>query len=491
MTNTEKSFQCETDFLSAIEANFENAKGQQFRGSTWRMVHDDESDRLRALLAENRIYDREKLKSLPANRRIALFGFERRFLFGKRPTGVAVASVLSPLGHYASSDRGEAPPIGVGELTDHVRRLTRNARTMHLIGVCSPSGFTDEARNARLDTPQVTVVLIEPDGEGGWITNSTAENADPRVLKIFDPEGAKEKVGRVRRAVSERSADLLTGSLSASSLAEKMKLSEEVVRQGFRQASADDPELRVTEKDGEFLLFRGAAAQPQERKSMNVVDRIKQLFSSEGGEAEKINVLAERRAGLARRRDRIYEDIGQLEEKEAKLREEGKAAHASKAQVKERRVAAQLVQLRKDIGRQNTTAAMLNKQLNIINTDIHNLTLIQQGEMASLPSTEELTENAVKAEEMLETLSADADLIGSLETGIEETLTSNEELEVLKEFADDEADQVAESTPQPTAPEAPPAPTRAQAHEPIRPAAEEPPATDADTKSRRADAEPT
>jgi hypothetical protein len=47
---------------------------------------------------------------------------------------------------------------------------------------------------------------------------------------------------------------------------------------------------------------------------------------------------------------------------------------------------------------------MLNQQINIIATDIHNLTLIQQGESASLPTTDELTENAVKAEEMLETL---------------------------------------------------------------------------------------
>ncbi len=52
-----------------------------------------------------------------------------------------------------------------------------------------------------------------------------------------------------------------------------------------------------------------------------------------------------------------------------------------------RRLAAQLAQLRKDIGRQNSTAAMLNKQIDIISTDIHNLTLIQQGEMASLPDT--------------------------------------------------------------------------------------------------------
>jgi hypothetical protein len=54
--------------------------------------------------------------------------------------------------------------------------------------------------------------------------------------------------------------------------------------------------------------------------------------------------------------------------------------------------------------------------------------------MAKLPNTEELTENAVKAEEMLETLQADADMVSGLETGMAESMTSDEELAILAEF---------------------------------------------------------
>ncbi len=219
---------------------------------------------------------------------------------------------------------------------------------------------------------------------------------------------------------------------------------------------------------------------------MNVVDRIKQLFSSDGEEAEKINLLAERRAALAQRRDRIYGDIGKLEEREADFLAQGKTATSA---VPKRRLAAQLAQLRKDIARQNTTAAMLNKQIDIISTDIHNLTLIQQGDVAQLPDTEELTENAVRAEEMLETLKADADLVGSLETGIEESLTSDEELAILKEFdgavettAPPQKTASAESTAEPrVASTAPPEP---------EPVPEEPPPAGGES-TRRADAEPT
>ncbi len=431
LEDVRKALQHETEFLSGVGTNFEAAKGKYFRGKIWERSQDDEQDRLKELMATRHNYDRELLKTLPANRYVKLRGFERRLLLWKRATGVAIASVLSPLEHYASGASGQAPPIGLGALMDHVRRQVGEARVPHIIGVCSPTGFTDEARDSGLDMPNVSVVLIERDGCGGWTTSGTGGSVDPRLLKVFDPEGARDKVERVRRVIDEHSADLLTGGLSVSAVARKTGLSEGLCRQAFRQAADADPELRCAERGGEVLLFRGAAVQPQERQGMNVIDRIKQFFSGDPSDTEKVNLLAERRALLAQRRDRIYEDIAKIEKKEADLLEQGKA---TKSHVPRRRLAAQLAQLRKDITRQNTTAAMLNKQIDIISTDIHNLTLIQQGRQAELPDTVELTEHAVAAEEMLETLKADSELVGSLEMGIEETLASEEEMAILKEF---------------------------------------------------------
>ena len=472
-----KALQYESEFLSAVGTNLEGAKGTLLRGSTWQQSRHDEGDRLRVLMAESGNYDRQLLKSIPSNRRVVLHGSVRRLLFWKRRTGVAIASFLSPLAHYAQSSPGDAPPIGLGELSDHVHQLVAEQNVPHIIGVCSPTGFTDEARGASLSTGGVTVVLVEPNEQGGWRTTATGDDVDPRLLKIFDPEGAKQKVDRVRSTIEARSADLLTGGLSVSSVARECGLEEHVVRDGFRQVADADPELRATEQKGEFLLYRGAPVQRQEKHSMNVIDRIRQLFSGEGDNAEKINVLAERRASLAQRRDRIYEDIGKLENKEAGLLEQGKAA---KSQVPRRRLAAQMAQLRKDIARQNTTAAMLNKQINIISTDIHNLTLIQQGEAAQLPDTTALTEHAVAAEEMLETLAADADLVGQLETGMEQAMTSDEELAILREF--EEADQAA-AAPE-GAPPVPPEPAQRARPESVVP---EPPVADADADPFEAD----
>lgn len=438
------ALRCETDFLSAVEINLDAAKGRDLRGTIWQRAEHDEGDRLRALLAANRITDRNKLKELPANRRVSLHGFERRWLWGKKRTGVAIASVLSPLEHFAAKSDG-APPIGLGDLTAHVRALAGDHKVPHIIGVCSPTGFTDEARSARLEIPGVTVILAEPDRHGGWRVTGSGENVDPRLLRIFDPESAKQKVERVRRLVEERSAEMLTGGVSTSTIARAANLPEEVIRQGFELLAESDPELRVARHDGELIMYRGAAIPSgMEKKRMGVMDRILKVFSREGGEAEKINLLADRRAALTQRRDRIYDDIVKLEAREAELFEQGKTATSM---VPRRRIAAQLAQLRKDIARQNTTAAMLNQQINIISTDIHHLTLIQQGQMASLPETQELTEHAVAAEEMLESLNADAEMVSTLETGMDMKMASADEQAILKEFEAFDAEKPRSSAP--------------------------------------------
>ncbi len=451
-----EAFQHETEFLSGVEANFEAAKGSQFRGSVWQFSRHDDGDRLRAIMAEHRCYDRELLKSLPSNRRVTLRGFERSWLLWKRITGVAIASVLSPLEDYVSAEGGAAAPIGLGELVDHVRRIVGDSRVPHVVGVCSPTGFSAEVRQGRLELPNVTLVLVEPDGRGGWKVSGANEDIDPRVLRIFDPEGLKQKLERAEQVIEESGAELLTGSLSVSQVAQKSSLPHRVVRQAFERIARRDPELRLTKQDGEFLLYRGVSAPSSEKKSMNVIDRIKQLFSGEGNDADKVNELAQRRAALTQRRDRVVGDIAELEKKEDELLTAGKA---SKSAVSRRRMAAQLAQMRKDMRRQHTTLNMLNQQVNIISTDIHNLTLIQQGQIADLPSSEALTEHAVAAEEMLETLKGDAEMVQSLEADQTDLVTSDEELDILKEFEEVE-EATAATPPEPAAAQQVEEPTR-------------------------------
>ena len=216
----------------------------------------------------------------------------------------------------------------------------------------------------------------------------------------------------------------------------------------------------------------------RETSKMSIVDRIRRLFSGEGDEAQKIQAFAEQRAKMSERRDRLYAGIGQLERREQELLEEGRNKPSN---IVRRRLAAQIAQLRKDIQRQNTTANMLNQQVNIISTRIHNLTLIQQGQMVEMPSTEELTEEAVQAEELLEQIRGDADLVSTLETGMSEAMTSQEELDILQEFDQPVAAPKEKAAPEATPRSAEAAPPEAEWSPPAAaPETPEPAAPDAD-----------
>jgi hypothetical protein len=454
-----KALETESTYLAGAENNLAQARGRQFRGSIWQTTRLDEGLAVREELAKRGLFDRDLLARLPQNRRVVMRGYERRWWwFGKRQTGVAIASVLAPPGNYVAQESAEAPPppVGLSDLLEHVRRIAAAPDVPHVIGVCSPSGFTDEVKRSHLDLPNVTLVVVEPRADGGWAVTGLSETADEQICKLFDPDTTARKLERVRAEIETRSADLLTGGLSADAMGERLGLPAAIVAQAFRQATLADPELQVSASGGDVLLFRGAAASAMEDGVMSVVDRIRQLFGMAGNEAKKINILTERRAKLAQRRDRLYEDIAKLEQRERDLLEQGRQ---NKSEIVRRRVASQLAQHRRDMDRLNTTANMLNQQINVISTHIHNLTLIQQGQMAQLPEAEELTQDAVRAEEMLEQLKANVDLVGTLETSVGNVLVSQDELAIMKEF--EEADRAegpkAEKAPPDTAAAEPPA----------------------------------
>jgi hypothetical protein len=433
-----KARQAETEFLTGFEANVEQAKGSGLPGTFWQTTSFDESSRVHALVGKLGGGDRALMAEMPQNRRTVISGYERRWWGGKRRTGLAIASVLTPLEAYIRDDDAEAPPpIELDALARHVREIAIAEKVPQLIGVCSPSGFSPEALGARLELPGVTLVLVEPREDGGWTVHGSSGAESPgasgidAVGRLFDPEATSKKLARVVAEIERRSADLLGSGINVRDLAEALDVPTNTVLLGCERARRVDPELNVTRQGNDILLYRGAPVSTTKEAPMSMVDRIRQLFGVEGNEAKKVNALTENRLALSKRRDRIYEDIAKLEKKEHELVEEGKA---TKSTVTRKRIAAQVGQLRKEINRHSTSAAMLNQQINVISTHVHNLTLTQQGEMAKLPAAEELTEIAVQAEEMLETLKADADLVDTLDMGVADSLASDDELAILAEF---------------------------------------------------------
>jgi chromatin segregation and condensation protein Rec8/ScpA/Scc1 (kleisin family) len=138
---------------------------------------------------------------------------------------------------------------------------------------------------------------------------------------------------------------------------------------------------------------------------------VKSLFNRKGESEKKIAFLSERRTALSQQRDRAYEEMGTLEAQEVALKEQFKDAASA---ISKRRVTSQMLTLRKDLERRQQLISVLNQQVNVVSTHLHNLELVQQGQVASLPNTDEMTADAVKAEEVLAELEANSELAGSV-----------------------------------------------------------------------------
>src|SRR4029078_6784589 len=154
-------------------------------------------------------------------------------------------------------------------------------------------------------------------------------------------------------------------------------------------------------------------ASPGAGMSMPMIDKIRSLFARRGETEKKIAFLAERRAALGQSRDRAYEEIATIEQKDNDLKEQFKNASAD---LSKRRITSQLLQLRKDMERRQQCLTVLNQQINVVSTHLHNLELVQQGQTAKLPDSEEMATDAAAAEEMLATLQADNELADSVGT---------------------------------------------------------------------------
>jgi DNA repair exonuclease SbcCD ATPase subunit len=228
--------------------------------------------------------------------------------------------------------------------------------------------------------------------------------------------------------------------VASDKLAAQTRLPEQLVESELKSYARENPGLAAKRLDGRVVLFREAAAPSAPLRhaggfNMPFIDRLRTLFARKGEIEKKIAFLAERRAALSQQCDRSYQDMGVLEAKEAELRQQFKDAAADLAR---RRVTSQLLQLHKDIERRQQLLSVLNRQINIVSTHLHNLELQQQGKVAKLPDSEELAKDAAAAEEALAELEADSELADSVGVGAHGGLSDEEQAlydELLKEQA--------------------------------------------------------
>jgi hypothetical protein len=335
----------------------------------------------------------------------------RKLLAGEAPQPMSAADVRKVIEEHAPA-RSDVPTTAV---------------------IVSTSGFGMDAHELYERRPGRTIILAEPNDAGGWSIHGPVEVK--ALTDLLDPEEANEKRRRVREIIEQNKVDLLTGGIASDRIAAKTQLPLPQVEAEVK-SYAKEHGLVAKRLEGKVVLFRegtGPAASAGEAaggSAMPLIDRLKTLFGRKGENEKKIAFLSERRAALAQQRDRSYEEIGHLETKDDTLQNEFKQTTNP---VTRRRITTQLVQLRKDIERRQQLLAVLNQQINVVSTHLHNLELVQQGKGSKLPDSEEIATDAAAAEEMLAQLQADNELAESV-SGVAHTGMTDEEQALYAEL---------------------------------------------------------
>lgn len=316
------------------------------------------------------------------------------------------------------------PPLGDGK-----------KRVPLTVILFSSAGFTKEAQLLADRLAEKTIILVEPNGAGGWTVHGTPETRG--VLDLIDPEIDDQKRRRIRDAISAAEFDLSRTGVAAEKMATQTQLPLSKVEEEFKRYANERRGMACKRMDGRLVLYRESTPPPSGGGSkMPMIDKFKSIFSSSN--EKKIAFLAERRTQIAQQQERVQDDMHALEQHELQLKEQFKTNESALIR---KRVTTQLVQLRREIDRKAQLLQMLGQQSNVVAAHLHSLELIAQGQGVKLPTGEELAEDAAKAEEVLAQVQADSELADELVgTGSIRAGMSNDEAamydELMKELGE-------------------------------------------------------
>ncbi len=374
----------------------------------------DQAVELKRLMSQLNLPDRELESRMPVGLSMEVVFARRKWLvFNKAVARLRVVG-LSPTRELL---KGEAiEPMTTRELQAAISAVPPSLPgvPMTLI-VVSTSGFTIESRDLVDRRADRTLVLMAPNDAGGWDVFGPPELTG--MMGLLDPEGESDKRARVRQAISEAEGELVSSGIPAEKIAGRTQLPVQLVEAELK-SYAKSSGLVAKRLDGRMVVYREglmpAALVSAGGSDMPLIDRIKSIFARKGENEKKIAFLSERRTALALQRDKAYEDLNAFEKQEGMLKRQFKEAAGA---ITKKRVTQQLLQMRKDVERRQQMIDVLNRQVNIVGTHLHNIELVQQGQRSELPDTEEITADAVAAEEMLASLEADAELAESVGMG--------------------------------------------------------------------------
>jgi hypothetical protein len=377
----------------------------------------DRSVELKRMMTDAGRPDRELEAAMPLGETIEIELRQSKMLLMKESVGRLKCLCLSPTRALLKDEPIE--PMSRSEIERALGPTPPGAATVpSTVVVLSTSGFTFEAHELADRRADRTLILVESNDAGGYSVYGPVETKS--LNDLFDPEAEDQKRRRVHEVVEALHVDLAGSGIATDKVAAATQLPLQLIEAELKSYAKQNAGLVAKRLEGRIVLFRegsvpaaSAASSASSRggSDMPMIDRIKSLFARKGETEKKIAFLSERRALLGQQRDRAYDDIATLEKKDEAMR---RLFRETNADVAKRRITSQLVQLRKDLDRRHQLISVLNQQIDVVSTHLHTLELVQQGQTAQLPDSDEMATDAARAEEMLATLEANHELAVSV-----------------------------------------------------------------------------
>jgi len=426
----------------------DTTRGRRLVTTMFRAVETgDQAVELKRMMSEMGKPDRELQNKMPQGLWMEVTLSQKKWFFMKEVVGKIQVVCISPNKSLIS---GQTPsPLTGSEVQKVLAGLAmenRGSEVPTTIVLVSTGGFTLEASEHAERRADRTLIMVQPNDAGGWKVSGPVETK--ALVDLFDPEVEAQKRERVRKYIEENALDMMSGGIATDKVAAKTQLPLQLVEAELKSYAKDRPGMQAKRLDGRIVLFREGVTgvpptEPAGDSNMPFLERVKALFSRKGDSEKKIAFLSERRAALSQQQDRIYEDLSKMEHKEADLRDQFKNSTSA---LTKRRLTSQLLQYRKDIERRQQMLGVISQQVNVVNTHLHTLELMKQGTGQKLPNSEEITADAVKAEEMLASLQTDNEIAQSV-GGITSGGLSEEEQALFEELERETEDEKKAAAP--------------------------------------------
>lgn len=405
------------------------------------------ADAARAELTRLGIYDRGALDELPSTQSIQL-RFTRKILGGLMNT-TKVRLRARTLCDIEALVKDQPPgPVGREAVRDALAQyalLPKKNRPSAVV-LASATGFTADAKALVDASGDPSLILLGGREDGGWDLTLPERVKKTPWAKLFELETRDDRLRRLRYHLEQNAAQLDSRGISLDKLAEKLGLPVAQTELLVRRACRDDSRLMTVSQDGTIRLCRTPFA--DKGSKMTIWTRIKRMLGFKPTPAEMVRELTAQRVQIEQQRHEVDERVNTLETSERELLGQGAKA-ASRAE--KQQLAGKLLRTRSELKRLRSQQQLFTQQINIIGTQIHNLTMAEQGRRVALPKAEDLTATAAEAEQVVAELAANADLAASIEVSAETPMMSEEHDAILAEFDEIAAQQ---STGQQTTPAA-------------------------------------